>query len=72
MLKPLNETQEIIHRVSNAATGTGLFRDPYAREVAVQMTTAMILQSVHEKTGLTGHALVARCVREIEAGHVYA
>ncbi len=72
MLKPLNNTQAIIHQVSIATRDAGLNRDPLAREVAVALTAAMVLQSLHEKTGLTGRALVAQAVREIEAGHVYA
>ncbi len=72
MIKPLNETQQLIHDVSGAAHATGLYRDPLAREAAVQLTAAMILHDIHQRTGLTGRALVARAVREIEAGHVYA
>ncbi len=72
MLKPLNGSQDIIHRMSQATAGAGLIQDPLAREVAVQVTATMVLQDLHEKTGLTGQALIARAVREIEAGHIYA
>ncbi len=72
MLKPLNDTQQIIHQVRQAAHASGAHDDPVAREVTVQVTAVMVLQQLHQTTGLTGKALVARAVREIEAGHVYA
>ncbi len=72
MLKPLNETQQLIHDVNAEARATDAFREPGVREAAVQITATVILQRLHQKTGLTGRALIARAVREIEAGHVYA
>ncbi len=72
MIKPLNETQELIHEVSDAARAAGVFRDPVLREATTQVTAIVVLHLLHRSTGLTGHALIARAVREIEAGHVYA